>query len=228
MRTITRTLSLAAGAAFCAGAVHAQTCLGRPIYSTAPMQLGARVDLGREANMVGAEFGFGSPRGGFALVNAARATASTTNEFLRDGNSGFSYGGTLGYQADIGVRTVTQLCPYVSYDRANFDVSAPNGTLRRSELNAGMNIGWVFPVNSDVHLVPFAGLAYGRVDRSLDVTGTEPNRDLGGKTYTPGTLGLGVHLRSDAMLIGQTQIPFGLSNANPSWGFKAVFPIGRR
>jgi len=224
MRSISKFSSLLAGLAISSSVAAAQTCLGRPYFSTGPAQVGLTADMGSGIAAYGAEAAAGVNNSFFGSASIAHARYDRGTLTAPQNSKGTRYGATGGYQWSLGGQRRTQFCPLVSGTWGSFNMSSPIA-LHRSEVSAGGSIGYVHPSNRGVHVVPFAGLAVARITRELrNTNGDQTN--IGRDTYLPVTGGVGVHFENSFMLTGQITLPVDLDRADPMLGIRLVVPIG--
>jgi hypothetical protein len=225
MRATTRLLSVLAATGLVAGSLHAQTCSGRPYFSTGPIQVDGGVALGKSMRSYGAAFEVGVDRGAFGGLGLAHMTED--NGLALNSPSGSSLTGSIGYQLNVKTNARIQVCPVASFERRSLDYGSTTQpvTVRRTELAAGGTVGFVLPSNRGVHLVPFAGIRYAERRGSFAV-GTNRS-DLADVSYTPGVFGLGLHVRDKYMFTGHVMVPFGMNDADPVYGLSLVLPLGR-
>jgi hypothetical protein len=188
------------------------------------MQVDATAGFGRDTRSVGANFRVGVDRGVYAGLGLAHLT-----EDPRGTNSpaGPAVSGRLGYQLNAGTRTTTQFCPVVAFERRSLEFDRPDerADLRRTDVSAGMTVGFIVPANADVHFVPFGGLSVAR--RTGSIAEGSDRLTLERETYTPGRFGLGVHFANTWMVTGDVMVPFGLDFADPVYALSVVLPFGR-
>jgi hypothetical protein len=225
MRSAVKLLGALAATGMLAGSVGAQTCLGRPYFSTGPLHADAGMKLGGGMRTFGAGLYAGADRaffGGFGVAHVDEADGRGINSA-----SGSAISGRVGYQADLATRTTIQVCPLVAFEREFLDNNSLNGDVqeRANVASAGASLGWVIPVDRNVHFVPFAGLAYAKRTGRLEI-GNDRVR-LPSETYTPGTFGVGMHFGRRWMLTGDVVVPFGLEGSDPVYALRAVVPFGR-
>jgi hypothetical protein len=220
MGSITRIAGLAAFAFGAVAPAGAQTCLGRPYFSTGHIQLGAVGQIGGHMQTIGGELGFGRDRSVFGIVNVGHQSVDAVFE----DPSGITFGGMLGYQISAGSKM--QFCPVVSGDRASLDFG-DDATLKRSTVMVGGSLGFVLPSNSGFHVVPYAGLGVAQLSQDFEnVVGGDAT--LGTDTYAPVTLGIGLHFERAVMIIPQLTIPVDLGSTDPWLTVRVVFPFGGR
>lgn len=225
MRSMKSLVGVLAATGLLAGSIGAQTCLGRPYFSTGPLQADAGVGLGKNMRTFGGSLNVGVDRaffGGIGLAHVDDGSGDGVNS-----PSGSALDGRIGYQANLRTRSTVQVCPIASFERQHLDYNSlnDNADLRTTVATAGASLGFVVPVNHTVHFVPFAGLALAKRTGSFDVAGVHTR--VPAETYTPGTFGLGVHFGRNWMLTGDVMVPFGLESDDPVFGLTAVLPFGR-
>ncbi len=225
MKFVSHALGLAASAVVLAATASGQTCLGRPYFTTGPIQLGLTGDVGNHASSIGGEVGLGRDRSVFGQARAGYENGESLG-FGSNDPSGATLGGTLGYQISAGSKKHAQICPYVSGERAFLDY-AGGADLDRSVFQLGGSVGFVLPSNSGFHLVPFGGLAFAQMGRTFTAA-NGAKTELATDTYTPLTLGLGFHFENSFMFTTAITVPIDLGGGDPSLGIRMVVPVGRR
>ena len=226
MRSMKSLVGVLAATGLLAGSIGAQTCLGRPYFSTGPLQADAGFGIGKSMRTFGGSLNVGVDRGFFGGIGLAHVDdASGTGLNSPDGSA---LNGRIGYQANLRTRSTVQVCPIAAFERQHLEFEALNNDadLRTTVASAGASLGFVVPVNRTVHFVPFAGLAFAKRTGTFEVGGI--NSRVPSETYTPGTFGLGVHFGRNWMLTGDVMVPFGLESEDPVFGLTAVLPFGRR
>jgi hypothetical protein len=226
MRTTTRVLGVVAGSALCASLATAQTCLGRPYFSTAPVHVGAIADFGGDVSAIGAEAGYGAPRSFFVKGHAVRAQVDRGTVTSTTDPAGMTFNATGGTQITTGKRSRGQVCPLISGSMGDVELSNGN-TLERSEFSVGGSFGFVHTSNAGFHLVPYAGLSIAQLDRRIDPPGAD-DIDLGTNTYYPLTGGVGLHFEDSFMVIANLTFPLELRSADPVFGVRMMVPVGGR
>lgn len=224
MRGIMRVAGVLATSALVAGGAKAQTCLGRPFFSTGPIQVGAGANMSSSARGVGADVTLGQDRSVFGRMGIAHASQDAD----RTGptRAGTEMNATVGYQKNMTGPMHAQFCPYASYGQRGLDANGvtPDRTFSQSDMNLGASVGWVIPHRGTVHVVPFAGLAYAHSSGTVALGGTTQQRLH--DDYLPGTVGVGVHVADRWMVTGQATVPF-YSNRDPMFRASVILPTGR-
>jgi hypothetical protein len=193
------------------------------LFSTARTQVGAATEFGNNATMIGGDVAFGSKHALFGRADVAHERVDFGGLSGSDKPSGFTIGGAVGYQLAKGN---VQVCPLASGKWGSLDMPG-DLQLKRSVVQVGATVGLARSSNANVHVVPFAGLAFAQ--RSLDIDGSGASTEsLGTDTYFPLTVGAGIHVKSSFMIVGALTIPIDLGGGDPSFGLRAVFPIGKR
>ena len=226
MRVTNRVLGVAAGTALCASLASAQTCLGKPYFSTAPLHVGAIADFGGDVSAIGAEVGYGKPRSYFVKGHAVRAQINGGAVTSTTDPAGMTFNATAGLQFAFGPRSLAQFCPMVTGSMGNVELTNGN-TLERTEFSVGGSFGLVHLSNAGFHLVPFAGLAVAQLDRRIDPPGAA-DTDLGTETYYPLTGGVGMHFENAFAVVANLTFPLELRSADPVFGIRMMVPVGGR
>jgi hypothetical protein len=226
MQLLSRIIAAAALGGLAAGSAAAQTCLGRPYFSTGPVHVGAGADMGSDVSSIAGEVGVGANRAFFGKGSVAYTRLDRDGLLAAGDPKGATFGVLGGYQFNISRGGATQFCPTAAIEWGTLDFSG-GPELERSLLTVGGSIGWVHERNSGLHLVPFAGAAIGQLSRSFN-DGDEDELDLGSETFFPVTAGLGVHFSNAFMVIGSAMFPVDLAGADPVFGVRMVLPLGRR
>lgn len=224
---IMKVAGVLATSALVAGAAKAQTCLGRPFFSTGPVQVGAGANMSSGSRALGVDLTLGQDKSFFGRMGMARA--SQDRDGIGPDRAGTEFNGTVGYQANVkGSAHHTQVCPYASYDQRGLDTDGltPQRTFSQSEVSVGTSVGWILPHKGVVHVVPFAGLAYARTNGAIAQNGTTQTR-LAYEEYLPGTFGAGIHVADRWMVTGQAMVPFGSRNSDPVFRASVILPTGR-
>lgn len=219
MQRITKVITLASLVCF-AGNATAQTCLGRPYFSTGHIQLSGGAQFGNHATVVGGGVAVGKDRSFFVQGNVDHMSVDIGG--LRNDPDGFIFRGAVGYQTYTGR---TQICPILSGSTGKLDLPG-DADLERSELELGVMLGAAPREANGFHFVPFGGLAVSQLHREVDDDDSEVS--FGTDTYFPLTLGLGMHFNRKFAVVTDVRIPLDLGNGNPSLGIRAVFPVGGR
>ena len=225
MKPITRNSAILAASTLLAGTSAAQVCLGRPHFSTGPVQLGIATNVGNDISSVGAEMGFGVDRSFFGMGRVSQSRFGRDRLGRPNDPEGTTIGLQGGYQVSFGQRMATQFCPMVSAEWGRLDV-VPGEHLRRSEIIVGGNIGWAPATNSGTHVVPFVGAGVAYLDRTRE-RALDPDVEFAARTYYPVTAGLGLHFDRAFMLVGNVTIPVNLAGADPVFGLRMIVPTGR-
>ena len=164
MRSRTRLLNglAAVGALAFSSTAVAQTCIGLPRTSMAPVNVSANVGFPDGANTLGARLGFGG-QNGFGGVSVG------FTDYDNVSNSAFTLGGDVGYSMPVNSRRTTTLCPIVRVDYRNGPNEDP---VKNTGLNllAGAALGGEVDVSDNFSLVPHAsvGVLYLRSKTSTD------------------------------------------------------------
>ena len=222
---IMKVAGVLATSALVAGAAEAQTCLGRPFFSTGPVQVGAGADMSSGTRAIGADVTVGQDKSIFGRMGIAHA--SQDRDGVGPNRAGTEMNATVGYQKNMTGPAHAQVCPYVSYDQRGLDADGltPTRTYSQSEMNVGASVGWILPHKGTVHVVPFAGLAYAHTGGTVAQAGTTQLR-LAHDEYLPGTFGAGIHVADRWMVTGQATVPF-YSNRDPVFRASVILPTGR-
>lgn len=178
MRSRTRLLNgLAAfGALAFSSTAAAQTCIGLPRTSMAPVNVSANIGFPDEASVLGARLGFGG-QNGFGGVSVG------FTDYDNVSNSSFTIGGDLGYSVPVNSRRTTTLCPIVSLSYRNGPNEDPVENTGLGLL-AGAALGGEVDVSDNFALVPHAsvGVLYLRAKSSNgdeSVTASETGGQVG-------------------------------------------------
>jgi hypothetical protein len=215
-RVATIVVSLLAGSD-----LAAQTCLGRPFFSTGHIQLGAGISIGNDVTALGGEIAVGKDRSFFVQGTISHETLDSFG--FGDDPSGIMFGGGVGYQIPSGR---VQLCPFVSGRTGTLDLPG-DGEMKRSQIQFVLMVGQAKPAGSGFHFVPFGG--FGLAQLSTDFEGPdESDVSFGTDTYFPLILGLGMHFSRSFALVGDVTIPIDLGSTRPTVGIRGVFPFGGR
>jgi hypothetical protein len=198
----------------------AQTCLGRPFFSSGYIQIGGGLQIGNNSTVISGEIAVGRDRSFFVQGNVAHETLDVGGGFS-DPN-GLGFGVAAGYQIPSGRM---QLCPFIAARTASLEFSG-DVELERSLIQGGLMLGLAKPAGSGFHFVPFGGLAVAQL--SSDFEGEETELSFGTDTYFPLTVGLGMHFSRSFALVGDVTIPIDLGSTRPIIGIRAVFPFGGR
>src|SRR6185436_4434209 len=160
MRAISRLAGAVGATVLLTGVANGQTCIGRPYFSTGPVQVGAGADLGNGVQAYGIDVGLGADRSAFGRLGVARAMEG--QDALGPSRSGTLVNGSVGWQADVAAKRHLQVCPYASYEYQTMEWNRSDPldrNYRRTDVSAGASIGMVTPHNtSRIHWVPFAGM----------------------------------------------------------------------
>ena len=224
MRHIIRVAGVLATSALVSGGARAQTCLGRPFFSTGPVQVGAGANMSSGAHAIGADLTLGQDKSVFGRMGMAHA--SQNGDGIGPSRAGTEMNATVGYQKNMKGRQHAQVCPFASYDQRGLDADGftPSRAYSQSEVDLGASVGWVIPHKGTVHLVPFAGLAYAHTGGTITQGGA--TQHLAHDDYLPGTVGVGVHVADRWMVTGQLMVPF-YSNRDPAFRASVILPTGR-
>jgi hypothetical protein len=202
-------------------AAGAQTCLGLPSTTVAPVNLSIGADFPEGAKGISSRFGFGGTAG-FGGVSAGYITSDD------DDVSATRIGADGGFAIPIGTYRRASLCPYVSgtYQFGPNIGEGPN----RVEVSgitgsAGLALGGSVEVSPTFDVVPFA-----RVGLLLVRTRVESGNVSDSRNETGGTLGGGVSLRfSDVFtLTPSVSIPVGFEgDSDPVFSLGAAIGFRR-
>lgn len=201
--------------------LHAQACQGRPYFSTGKIQLGIVGEFGHNTTFIGADGSIGSDGSAFGRVTLGRESVDFTG--ISD-PSGLAIGGTLGYQVSRGN---LQICPIVSGRRSSMDLPG-DIDLIRGQIQFGVSLGVNKRTNSELHIVPFAGLSFAQLSYDVSDDDSEFEASFGTDTYFPLTAGAGFHFGSSFMLLAEVTLPIDLGDSDPIFGFRFVIPVGGR
>lgn len=224
MRLTTGVISTLVASSLCAGVAAAQTCLGRPYFSTGPLQFGAIADFGGDVSSVGAHAAYGKPRSYFLSGHAVRAQLDRSGPASTNDPAGMTLNVTGGVQVDYGRGGRAQFCPTFSASWGNVDIT-PGATLRRSEIAVGGMFGYVHASNAGLHLVPYGGASIAQLDRRIEIDGGG-DTNFGADLYYPVTGGVGLHFEDVFMISAQLMFPVELRGADPVFGIRMMVPVG--
>jgi hypothetical protein len=183
------------------------------------VQIGAGLQFGNHATIIGADVSTGKDRSLFIQGNVAHVSLDV------DGAadpSGITFGAMAGYQLKV---RRAQICPFASGMTGNLDLPG-DAKLKRSFVQAGAMIGMQPPEATGFHVVPYGGISFAQL--SLDVEDDDAELSLGTDTYFPLVFGAGLHFSRRFAVVADVTIPVDLGNGNPAVGIRAVFPFGGR
>lgn len=200
---------------------RAQACLGLSSLVTTPSNLTVGALFTTGAKALDARFGLGSSVA-FGGVSAQLRDLDDV-----DGTSkGIEIDGGLSYM--VGATKNVAVCPVGALGYVNHpDVEVLGGSYGSSETygTAGIAIGAEVGTSSTMKLIPFAALqaAYNRF--TVDVAGGTASDS---ETFGILSGGLSFVLTPTVLLRPHISLPFGVEDADPTYGIAISFALGRR
>lgn len=200
---------------------QAQACLGLSSLATNPTNLTVGALFTDGAKGLEARFGLGSS------IAFGGVSAQLQDYDDVDGTGkGIAIDGGLSYM--VGASKNVAVCPVGTLGYLNYpDVEVLGDSYGSSETygTAGLAIGAELGTGSSMKLIPFAALqaAYSRF--SIDIAGgTESDNE----TFGLLSGGLSFVLSPAVLLRPHISLPFGIEDADPTYGVAISFAFGRR
>lgn len=200
---------------------QAQACLGLSSLVTNPTNLTVGALFTDGAKALDARFGLGSS------IAFGGVSAQLRDYDDVDGTGkGIAIDGGLSYM--VGAQKNVAVCPVGTLGYVNYpDIEVLGDSYGSSETygTAGVAIGAELGTSSSMKLIPFAALqaAYSRF--TVDIAGgTESDSE----TFGLLSGGLSFVLTPTVLLRPHISLPFGVENADPTYGVAISFAFGRR
>lgn len=193
----------------------AQLCVGLPSLSAHSVNLGAGGEFTDKVKSLGGRLGFGGS-------SAFAGIAATRDDYDEMDENSTTVTGDVGLSFDVGTSKPASVCPIASVGYTiGPDFTLPLGDVENRTLGVrgGVAFGGAAYSATGLQLVPFgmARLAYARAKRTLG--GAE---DTNSDTYGILSLGLGFLFSDTFMVRPVAHIPFGLKDADNSFGISFV------
>ena len=219
-------LATAVACAAAAGArASAQVCAGTASFSAGRFSVTGAASFGDGGRSFGGNLAAGAHSSFFAGAGISRTEYNDVHESATD------IGVSLGYQIPLGSTGRAQICPVVAYSHE----VGPN-RIDGSDVNASGNaygvgaaVGMVVGHARSVDFIPSLALGYtsARVKYKGDYFGTPLDESVP-TNYGSISLTAGLVLKRNVSVTPSVWMPFGVSDATPSYGISLGFNFGSR
>ena len=227
---------LAAVATLLVTPLNAQTCVGAASFAAGPLRVEAQVKFRNGQSTLGGSVSAGAPNSFFAGLGIQRtyhdSVQSPTSIYAIEPPS-TDYAVDAGYQLPLGATGQLQICPIARYDHTSAVLRDPSTILTHvtGDLGAfGVALGGIASQSQNVDFVPAISMEYStlhsRVRQDAPFSFTIDQRSE--SHFWTATLTAGLVLNRVVSLRPNVIIPFGIADANATYGITIGFNFGGR
>lgn len=214
----------------------AQTCLGAASFAAGPIRIEAEAAFREHHSSLGGGIRAGAHNSFFASLGVQR----TAHDSVQSPTSIYAvqrpstdYAVDVGYQLSLGATDRLQICPRARYDHSSGALRDPDAILTHVTGNlaaVGVAIGGIASHSQTVDFVPAVSLEYNnlrsRVRQDAPFSSTIDERSE--SHFWTAAVSAGLVLNRVVSLGPNVLIPFGIANANATYGITIGFNFGRR